>query len=206
MKIRWYGHACFALENEEGKVLLTDPYDPQVGYGELRVKCDVVCISHHHHDHDCLDYLDGAPEIIDGTVRTELCGFSIDSILSAHDDADGKKRGSNIIRSFTADGKRIVHLGDLGHIPNDGQYEFIKGADVLLVPIGGFYTIDTQTAIKIIKTSAPKCVIPMHYRNEACSFPISTAEEFKMALHPIEAKSLEMDAADLTGAVIMSYR
>lgn len=179
MKLRWLGHSCFELTLDNGKVIVTDPYDDSVGYPPLRVRADAVLSSHGHHDHNWFEAVEGDPGIINAPGAYETCGARITGVPSWHDDAGGAKRGPNTIFIIEADGLRIAHLGDLGHLPDtDEQRSALTGIDVMLVPIGGFYTIDTPTAVALIGEARPRAAIAMHFRNRYCGFPISDESEF----------------------------
>ena len=178
MKITWLGHSCFLIENNSGETLLTDPFDTSVGYGEPDADADVITVSHHHHDHDNVEAIGRSKAVYDKAGDYSFGSFKIEQIPSFHDDVKGAKRGPNLITVIEADGEKIVHLGDLGHFPDTEQLHSISAADVLLVPIGGYYTIDSKTAADIVQTAKPKSVVAMHYRNERCKFPISDEKEF----------------------------
>ena len=130
----------------------------------------------------------------------------ISAMSSFHDDANGAKRGKNLIFKIEADGKTIVHLGDLGHITNDSQTAFIKNADVLFIPIGGTYTITTPEAIEIIKKASPVCAVPMHFLTPAIAFPITDEKEFADLTNAVYLKSNTANVSDLKGAVIFDYQ
>ena len=179
MKLKWLGHSCFELTLSNGGVLVTDPYDDSVGYPPLRVRADAVLSSHGHHDHNWFDAVEGDPLILNTAGKHEACGAKITAVPSWHDDAGGQKRGPNLIHAIEADGLKLVHLGDLGHLPDtDEQAAALAGADVLLVPIGGYYTIDTPAAVALIERFKPRCAIAMHFRNRYCGFPISDESAF----------------------------
>ena len=179
MKLKWLGHSCFQLTLDNGKVLVTDPYDDSVGYPPLRVRADAVLSSHGHFDHNYFDAVSGDPIIVNTTGAWEILGAKIAGVPSFHDDAGGGKRGENIIYAIEADGLRLAHLGDLGHFPGtDAQRAALTGLDVMLIPIGGFFTIDTPTAVQIIDTFKPRCAIAMHFANRYCHFTISDESEF----------------------------
>lgn len=160
MKIEYLGHSCFKLDDE----LVIDPYkDGSVpGLKPLRAKAKKVICSHEHADHSGKECV----EIIPGE-----CTFEIEEVPSFHDEQQGKLRGPNTIFVIAKNGEKLVHLGDLGHFPNAEQLEKIKDADYLLVPVGGYYTIDAKTAAEICKVANPKQIIPMHYRTETSGYP-----------------------------------
>ena len=178
MKLKWLGHSCFEL-TMPGGVLVTDPYDDSVGYPPLHVRADAALSSHGHFDHNYFAAVEGDPQIINAAGTFEACGAKTTATPSWHDDEAGAKRGSNLIFTIEAEGLRIAHLGDLGHLPDtDAQKAALSNLDVMLIPIGGFFTIDTPAAVSIIETFKPRCAIAMHFKNRYCSFPISDEQEF----------------------------
>ena len=179
MKLKWLGHSCFQLTLDNGKVLVTDPFDESVGYPAPRVRADAALSSHGHFDHNCFEVLEGDPIRLNAPGEREVCGAKITAVPSFHDDARGGKRGENLIHVIEADGLRVAHLGDLGHLPDtDEQKAALTGLDVMLIPIGGFYTIDTPAAVRIIEAFRPRCAVAMHFANRYCRFPISDEKEF----------------------------
>ena len=169
MKLQYLGHACFLVEG----CLVIDPYkDGSVpGLKPLRVKAAKVICTHGHADHsgvECVE-LDGGE-----------CELEIREVASFHDDVQGALRGPNTIFVITSpSGEKLVHLGDLGHFPDDEQLAAISDADYLLIPVGGYYTIDASIAVKICEAAQPKCIIPMHYRTANSGYPeLATVDEF----------------------------
>ncbi len=170
MKIEYLGHACFRLDD----ALVIDPYkDGSVpGLAPLRVSGAKVICSHGHADHSGVECVE-----IDDSLG---CDFDVVEVPSFHDDQYGALRGPNTIFVITSSsGEKLVHLGDLGHFPNDEQLAKISDADYLLIPVGGYYTIDAEMAVKICEASKPKCIIPMHYRTDKSGYPeLATVDEF----------------------------
>ena len=207
MKLKWLGHACFELTLDNGKVLVTDPYDDSVGYPPLRVQCDAALSSHGHHDHNCCEALEGDPAIVNTPGVHEICGATVTGVPSFHDDAGGSKRGQNLIFVIEADGLRIAHLGDLGHLPDtEEQQAALTGLDVMLIPIGGFFTIDTQAAVKIIDTFKPRCAVAMHFANDYCHFPVSDESEFVQLTGAARLpKEIEITKEQPSGCCVMAY-
>ena len=205
MKLKWLGHSCFQLTLDNGKVLVTDPYDDSVGYPPLRVHANAALSSHGHHDHNWFDAIEGDPVILNAPGVREIFGAKITAVPAFHDEVRGAKRGPNLIHVIEADGLRIAHLGDLGHLPDtDEQKEALTGLDVMLIPIGGFYTIDTPAAVQIIETFKPRCAIAMHFANRCCHFPVSDEAEFvRLTGAAALPNEIEITATSPTGCAVM---
>ncbi|MDL2225467.1 MBL fold metallo-hydrolase [Eubacteriales bacterium OttesenSCG-928-M02] len=179
MKIHYHGHACFSITTADGGQLLMDPFDPSVGYEVKTHQAAVITCSHSHHDHNYTACALGNPTIITDVAPVELAGFNIRGVKTFHDDENGKKRGENIIFCVKADGLTIVHCGDLGHMLTHDQAKEIGPVHVLLVPVGGYYTIDAATAADVADMLSPLVTIPMHYRTSMNpDMPIERVEGF----------------------------
>ncbi len=159
MKLTWIGHSCFKLE-EKGYTIIFDPYgDGTVpGLGPVREKADLVLCSHEHADHNAADKI----EIVSGGVNP----YVITKIDAYHDDQSGSLRGDNTIHLLDDGTFRIIHFGDIGCRLTDEQAEALKRADVVMIPVGGFYTVDAKEAKRILEQINPGIVIPMHFRKE----------------------------------------
>lgn len=178
MKIEYLGHSCFKLTESTGTSIICDPYDSSIGYEMPSVSADAVTISHHHYDHDNLKALVGKPEIIEGECCRELSGVEINAIKSFHDGQRGKLRGENLIFKFRMDGIDVCHLGDLGEACSSALIDLILPVNVLLIPVGGNYTIDAEMAKEYVDRIMPDIVIPMHYRGKGCKIDIDKVDEF----------------------------
>ena len=180
MIIRHIGHAEFLIETEKGMRIVTDPYGEGCGYPVQRIKADVALVSHGHHDHNAVDTLDGVTTVIDTAGEyTPAPGVRVTAFRSYHDDEQGKKRGETLLFLVEADGLRIVHLGDLGCMPEEEQIRLLAKPDVLMIPVGGFYTIDGKTAKKVDGKLRPRVTLPMHYKTRHnADWPISGPEDF----------------------------
>jgi L-ascorbate metabolism protein UlaG (beta-lactamase superfamily) len=202
MKIEWLGHACFLLETGRGLKIVTDPYEPgsyggALGYSDINLEADLVTVSHKHFDHGYTKAVKGA-QIVDkpGTFKKEQ--VSIEGLRSFHDKTHGSQRGDNIIFIFNIDGLGVAHLGDLGHIPSD--LEKLKNLDVVLIPVGGTFTIDSREASELIDLIKPRIVIPMHFKTEKLGFDIDGVSEFtrgKSNVKELNASFLEVEKASL---------
>lgn len=156
MTITWLGHACFRLEQGDYSILI-DPYEGVEGYPDICAEANAVYCSHGHHDHNYTAGVTLLPSREDPFTVTEVASF--------HDEKGGALRGSNTIRVFEAGGVRVCHLGDLGHPLSTEQVSVIGPVDVLLVPVGGFYTVGAEEAKAVVRQLNPRCAVPMHYRH-----------------------------------------
>ncbi len=181
MKIQWLGHSCFLLTSRERVRVLTDPFDPQIGYPVPSVSADIVTTSHQHSDHNYTKAVQGKFTLVDKPGETTVRGIAIKGIPTFHDDTRGKKRGANILFRFAIDGLTVLHCGDLGHPLSAEQVQAIGPVDVLLVPVGGNFTIDAPTAAGIRQQLHAKLTIPMQFRTPAINFPIQPVEPFLKA-------------------------
>ena len=156
MKLTWLGHSCFFVQTEDGSVVF-DPYSDNYvpGYGTVRLTADGVFCSHDHRDHGHTDSV---------TLSGKPLAARIAIVDTFHDDKQGALRGLNKIHVLHAEGMRVAHLGDLGHIPEGAALDALRGVDALLIPVGGYYTIDAATAKALAETCGARVVIPMHYR------------------------------------------
>ena len=180
MKIKWLGHASFLITSDNGTRIITDPYKTggDLMYGEVKVPADIVTVSHEHGDHNNTAVIAGNPQIIRGTKLTEAKGIKFSGIATFHDEKQGKERGLNTVFCFEVDGIRFCHLGDIGHMLTEAQIARIGKVDILLTPVGGVWAIDAATAWDIANKLKAKVIIPMHFRNERCDFPVATVDDF----------------------------
>jgi len=181
MKVELLGHACFLITSDSGVEIICDPYKYLglgLKYDKIGLSADIVTKSHGHGDHSAVDEVDGNPTIVDSAGRTQIKGIDIAGIACYHDEAKGSQRGDNIIFCFDIDNMRLCHLGDLGHVLSDGQVSDIGQVDVLLVPVGGKFTIDPAAATKVCAQIKPLVIIPMHVKTAKCDFVPYTAEDF----------------------------
>lgn len=180
MIVTCLGHAKFCIELADGFRIVCDPFDASTGYEVGHTRCDAVLVSHHHHDHDAVETLHGYTQVIDTPgVHTLSQGVKVTGIASYHDDANGTKRGPNVMYLIEADDLRIAHLGDLGHPLSTEQAEALDLADVVMVPVGGFFTIDAPTAAVVCRQIHARTILPMHYRTQVnADWPIAPVEDF----------------------------
>lgn len=205
MKINWNGHSSFTIVAADGTTIVTDPYEPGafgggISYHPIDAEPDIVTISHDHDDHNYTAGFKG--DFVEVRDSGEFKGIKFEGFDSFHDENRGRDRGDNKILIFTVDDIRICHMGDLGHNLNDAEMEALGEVDILLVPIGGFYTIDFNVATDIIERLRPKITIPMHFKTEKCGFPIAEIEAFteeKENVQFIDTDAIELEADKLPG-------
>lgn len=170
MRISWLRHACFLIESDGYQVVL-DPFDEVPGCPDTAVEADAVLCSHEHHDHNNR----AGVKLRAGKVSP----FTVTVVETFHDEKAGTLRGDNKIHVLQAEGMKVAHMGDLGHPLSEEQAEVLRGCDAMMIPVGGFYTVDGETAAAIVKRLKPRVVIPMHYRGEGFGFDvIDTVEPF----------------------------
>lgn len=177
MKIVWHGHSCFEIR--DGITVVTDPHDGKsIGIKPPVVKADVVLVSHDHFDHNCIRIVKGDPQIITDCGETVIGDLKIRGVPTFHDKEEGSKRGKNTIFCFEMDDIKFCHCGDLGHLLTEKQAEAIGPVDVLFIPVGGVFTIDSQDAKRVIETIKPSVVIPMHYHVGGLSISVDSIDSF----------------------------
>jgi len=178
LQIRWHGHSCFEITNNI--TLITDPHDGKsIGIPAPTVTGDIILVSHDHYDHNSVKTVEknGCRIVTDPRKKT-IEDIEIRGVESFHDEAEGAKRGSNIMYKFKIDDITFCHLGDLGHDLDDESINNIGEVDVLFIPIGGTFTVDDKQAWDIIKKINPKIVVPMHYKIGGLSLPIAGIDAF----------------------------
>ncbi|MBL7073927.1 MBL fold metallo-hydrolase [candidate division KSB1 bacterium] len=191
MIITWLGHSAFLIKAEDGRKVLTDPYeagsyDGAVGYGKIEDVVDVVIVSHEHPDHFDVKSLKGSPTVVKGVGTYKVGGFVFNGVATYHDQSRGRERGGNTIFSFDVDGFRVCHLGDLGHVLSANEVASIGTVDVLFIPVGGFYTINADEAKRVVDQLNPRVVIPMHFKTEVLGFPIAPVDPFLKGQKDVE--------------------
>jgi L-ascorbate metabolism protein UlaG (beta-lactamase superfamily) len=219
---KWYGQACFLIETPGGVRILTDP----VYMGDYRpprdVVPDVVTVSHEHVDHNQVDKVAGKPLVLRGLteggrdfakIDQAVRGVHIYTVPTFHDEQQGAERGKNAVFVFEFDGLRVVHLGDLGHVLTEAQVKQIGPADVLMIPVGGKFTIFGAEADKVVSQLHPRLlVIPMHFKTAAAGFLPYSAEDFaagKAGVTRTAGNAFTLDLGRPPAAlqyVLMNYR
>ncbi len=181
MKIRYLAHASFLITADDGTRIITDPYTAGQGfkYAPIDEAADIVTVSHDHGDHNNVAGIKGNPQVVRDSATVK--GITFKAVPTAHDDKGGAERGKNMVMCMVVNGVRIVHLGDLGHFLTDNQVTEIHKVHVLLVPVGGHFTIDAATATEVADQVRARVIIPMHYKTDKSELPIGGVEEFLKA-------------------------
>lgn len=203
MTLTWLGHSCFLLESGGYRVVL-DPYYVET-YPPLHVAADRALCSHAHRDHAFLEAVS-----LSGRAE-EACPFTVETVAAFHDEVRGAKRGENTIHILRTEGLTVVHCGDLGHELSEAQLAKLRGCDVLLVPVGGYYTIDAAAAKELVDALAPRVVVPMHYRFGSHGYDvIATAEDFlarfdAAAVHRLESNRFTLTVDSPSGVIVPRF-
>ena len=211
MKIKWLGHSCFLITSSTGVRILTDPFDETVGYKVPEAEADIVTTSHDHFDHNYVKAVKGEYVHINTSGRHNVKGIEILGVDTFHDEAGGSKRGSNVVFTYLVDGMKICHLGDLGHILTEEQLNQIGRVDILLLPVGGTFTIYYREASELAGKMNPRLIIPMHFKTPVMSFNIDGVDKFvagKDSVESIDENELEITPGSfdtLARIVVLNY-
>lgn len=198
MRIIWNGHACFTLVSGD-YCLVLDPYTLEV-YPPLSVEADEVLCSHGHRDHDHVESV---------TFRKGgVSPFRVQKMPVFHDGEQGALRGENTVHIIDGEGLRVVHCGDLGHLLSREQLDTLGRVDLLLIPVGGYYTIDAAEAKAVVDAVAPRIAVPMHYRHGEFGLrPVGEVEEFLRLFARTDIRRLDTNeftlTADTEGGIIV---
>lgn len=198
MRIIWNGHACFTLASGDYRLVL-DPYTLEV-YPPLSVEADEALCSHGHRDHDHVESV---------TFRKGgVSPFRVQKMSVFHDGEQGALRGKNTVHIIDGEGLRVVHCGDLGHLLSREQLDTLGRVDLLLIPVGGYYTIDAAEAKAVVDAVAPRIAVPMHYRHGEFGLrPVGEVEEFLRLFDRTDIRRLDTNeftlTADTEGGIIV---
>ena len=209
MRLTYFGHSSFLVETADGIRVILDPYrhgafNGAVGYAPIDEMADVVVASHDHDDHGASDTIPGSPLVLLHPTAETVGSLTITGVDTAHDETGGSERGRNTIATLDDGDVRLVHLGDLGHTLDAATVEALGRVDVLLVPVGGFFTIDHLQATEVVKSLSPRVVIPMHYKTTAVDFPISAVDPFLATQAKVERR--EESTLEVTGETLPEER
>ncbi len=215
MIITWQGHSFFKIQDKTGTngiTLAMDPFSASIGLKPANFEADVVTVSHDHEDHNNISALRGDPYIIDTPGEYDVKGVLVEGIESFHDEKEGKERGRNIIYRIQINGITIVHLGDLGTVLDSKQLEKLESTDILIIPVGGRYTIDAVKAVEVISQLEPRIIIPMHYKMPGLNIELDELDKFikEIGIEAIREEKLKISKKDLPSddaeLVILEYK
>lgn len=191
MVITWYGQACFKIQSGD-LVIAIDPFDKEIGFTPPRFRADIVMATHGHHDHNNVAAIAGEPFVITSAGEYEVKGVNVTGIETYHDTAHGRERGLNTIYMIEVEGVRILHMGDFGEASmREEILEAVGEIDVLMIPVGGVYTIEGDAAAKIARQVEPTIVIPMHYKIPGLKISLAGPEQFLKEMGAKDAEAQE---------------
>jgi L-ascorbate metabolism protein UlaG (beta-lactamase superfamily) len=217
MEIVWYGLSCFRLTERSMASVVIDPYDDSVGYGPLRLKADIVCISHDAAGHNCAEAVKGEKRVIRGPGEFEIGGVFITGLATRDGkNSTGKKKSeridANTLYLIDFNGLTVAHMGDLDYVPTQQQIENLGAVDVALVPVGGGGGLTASQAAEVISLLEPSIVVPMHYRTPEVSVKIDTLSKFlkEMGLSTLKPQeSLKISRSELpeeTHVIVLDHK
>lgn len=217
MEITWYGHSCFRLTERNMATVATDPFDSKtIGYSPLKLKADIVTVSHEASGHNNTDVIKGASHTISGPGEFEIGGVFITGVQTDGAGGSGKKKAKETVRNtlyvFDYDGITVCHLGDLEQVPTQTQIEALGTVNVALVPVGGGGGLNAAKAAEVISLIEPNIVVPMHYATPAAKVTLDPLNKFlkemglgKQEMQP-SLKVTRSGLPDETRVVVLSYQ
>ena len=179
--LKWHGHACFEIVSSRGIRIVIDPHDGySLGIKPPKAEADIVLITHDHFDHNAYSVVaKPSAHIIKMQLGdTEINDIKIRGVEAYHDTVKGRRRGRVVIYRVEVDKVSFVHLGDLGHELSSEYREKLSPIDILLIPVGGVFTIDAKSAWNVIDVLSPKVVVPMHYWIDGLNLPLKPVDNF----------------------------
>jgi L-ascorbate metabolism protein UlaG (beta-lactamase superfamily) len=184
MNIQYYGHSCFKIttkpagRGQEDVIIFFDPFNKEIGLRPPQSQANLALVSHNHPGHNNIEALKGEPRVLDIPGEYSVLGVNIVGISSFHDEKDGKEKGGNTIFVLESEDIRICHLGDLGTDLNEKQLEEMNGVNILMIPVGGKYTLGGEKAEDIVRKIEPNIVIPMHYKMKGSTLDADDESKF----------------------------
>lgn len=193
MNINWRGQSCFQISSNGNVNLVIDPFSEDIGLKLPKMEADVLLVTHQHDDHNNVKAIGGNPFVIQGPGEYDIKDFFVQGIHSFHDDVSGKERGANTI--YTIEGGpediKLCHLGDLGQKELTAeQIEKIGEVDILMIPVGGVFTLSAKEAVNVMAQIEPRITIPMHYQLPKLKIKINGVEDFLKELGIKKPESL----------------
>ncbi len=203
LQITWYGQSMFRISGG-GVTLVCDPVGPSSGYRFEPMPADIVLVTHDHADHNYIEGITGSPDVMKSAGSHSVGGLEITGIPGFHDKKHGAERGPDIMFTWKQAGIRVVHLGDLGEIPGTEVLEGLKDPDILMIPVGGVYTIDGDEAAGLVKALSPAIVFPMHYLTPDVVFPLEPLDKF-VSHFPGAIRRMTGNSVEVSGSPLPSH-
>lgn len=205
VEIKWYGHAFFTITLSNGYVIAIDPHDGiSIGLKRPRVEADLILVTHDHFDHNAIDIArkNGTRIFKNFYGEANIDNILIKGYRSFHDKVGGKRRGENTVYKLMVEGINIAHLGDIGHIITEELINELRDLDVLMIPVGGVYTIGPDEAWETVSLLKPRITIPMHYWIKGLTLPLHRINDFlayvkKIRVVRLDSNTLSLDPANL---------
>lgn len=208
MRIEFIAHATFRITLRDGRIIIIDPYkgmsfQGRFNYPEYVTRADIVAITHDHLDHNYVVGIEGEPVIV--RDEAEVSGVKITSHRVWHDRFEGTKFGGAVdMKLIEAEGVRVLHMGDCGEVLSDERLSAFGKLDVVMIPCGGFYTIDGREAADIAKRLGARVTIPCHYKTRLCDLPISDELEFCTAFERVTRLGVsELEVGSVEGVTVL---
>lgn len=178
MVIYWYGQACFRIQSGD-LVIAIDPFSKEIGLTPPRFRADIVLVTHSHYDHSNVESIPASPFLISGPGEYEVGGVYVLGMETFHDKNQGRDRGMNTMYVIEVEGLRLLHMGDFGEEALRSEtLDAVGSIDILMIPVGGTYTVDGEGASRIVKQVEPRFVVPMHYKTPGLKINLAGVEEF----------------------------
>ena len=219
---QWFGQGCFLIESSQGTRIITDPLKMGAYMIPEEIEPDIVTVSHEHFDHNQVDAVSGSPTVLRGLtaggkdfagIDQNIKDIRVYAIPSYHDESKGSERGKNAIFVFEFDGLKAVHMGDLGDGLTAEQVEKIGDVDIVMIPVGGTYTIFGETADRVISQINPKMIVfPMHFKTDAAGFLPYTGDDFvkdKTHVQKVPENTFTLDLSTLPDKltyILLNYK
>ena len=213
MEITWYGHSCFRLTERSMATVVTDPYDSEaVGYEPLKLKADIVTVSHDAPGHSHLNAVKGYSHAITGPGEFEIGSVFITGVQTDMSSKKAADKPRNTLYVFDFMGLTVAHLGDLRSVPTQAEIEALGTVHVVLVPVGGGNGMNAAKAAEVVSLLEPNIVIPMHFQTPAVKVPLDKLDKFmkEMGLHEVETmptlKVSKSSLPDETKVIVLDYQ
>jgi L-ascorbate metabolism protein UlaG (beta-lactamase superfamily) len=214
MEITWYGHSCFRLTERNFATVVTDPFDSKaIGYSPLKLRSDIVTVSHDAPGHNNVDSVKGISHVIDGAGEFEIGSVFITGVQTDGGRKKGREKGTdNTVYVFDYDGITVAHLGDIKQVPTQSEIELLGTVNVALVPVGGGGGLNAAKAAEVISMLEPNLVIPMHYSTPATKLSLDVLNKFlkEMGLSKVDPQpSLKVTRSGLpseTHVIVLEYQ